>query len=131
MISRTEMFDPLLKISEGFRQIWGKFVEEWGSDKELPQYLALSCLARYISKLILESKEAELKGIFNVIEHWHIEGDDYVKEAATVGILEDLQNTNVVGLGVPEKVETYLLPESKKMWIKVSDFWGTGKIISE
>jgi len=131
MISKEEMFNPIFDASEGFKPIWNEFVEEWKDDDELPQYLALSDLARYISKLISESEDKELKDIFQVIERWHLEGDDYVKEAATVGILEDLQNTNVVGAGVPEKVESYLLPESKKWWLKVYEFWETGKIISE
>jgi len=131
MISRDKMFEPLLAISEGFKPVWDEFIEEWKDDDELPQYLVLSDLARYISKLISESNEKELKDIFSVIERWHLEGDYYVKEAATVGILEDLQNTNVVGAGVPEKVEMYLLPESKKWWLKVYEFWETGKIISE
>ncbi len=113
MISREKMFEPLLKVSEGFRPVCDEFIEEWKDGEELPQYLVLSDLARYISKLIAESREKELKEIFSVIERWHLEGDDYVREAATVGILEDLQNTNVVGVGVPEQVETYLLPESK------------------
>jgi len=131
MISRDEMFEPLLEVSEGFKPIWDEFLEEWKDDDELPQYLVLSDLARYISKIISESKESELKNIFNVIERWHLEGDDYVKEAATVGILEDLQNTNVVGMGVPEKVEAYLLPESKRWWQKVYEFWEIGKVISD
>ncbi|MEH6491184.1 DUF7674 family protein [Halopseudomonas sp.] len=131
MISRDEMFQPLLEVSEGFNPIWDEFIEEWKDDDELPQYLALSDLARYISGLISESNEKELKDIFSVIERWHLEGDDYVKEAATVGILEDLQNANVVGVGVPKKVESYLLPESKKWWLKVYEFWETGKIISD
>ena len=131
MISREKMFEPLLSVSEGFKPIWDEFVIEWKDDDELPQYLVLSDLARYISTLISESKEKELKDIFSVIERWHLEGDDYVKEAATIGILEDLQNTNIVGSGIPEKVEAYLLPESKKWWLKVYEFWETGKIISE
>ena len=125
------MFQPILEISDGFRPIWNEYLEEWKDDDELPQYLALGDLARYISSLISESKDEEIKKIFSVIERWHLEGDSYVKEAATVGILEDLQNTNVVGVGVPEKVELYLLPESKKWWLKVYEFWEKGKIISE
>jgi hypothetical protein len=131
MIVREEMFQPILEISDGFRPIWNEFLEEWKDDDELPQYLALGDLARYISRLISESKDEEIKRIFSVIERWYLEGDSYVKEAATVGILEDLQNTNVVGVGVPEKVELYLLPESKKWWLKVYEFWERGKIISE
>lgn len=125
------MFQPILEVSDGFRPIWNEFLEEWKDDDELPQYLALGELARYISSLISESKGEEIKKIFAVIERWHLEGDSYVKEAATVGILEDLQNTNVVGEGVPEKIELYLLPESKKWWLKVYEFWEKGKIISE
>ena len=97
------MFQPILEVSDGFRPIWNEFLEEWKDDDELPQYLALGDLARYISSLISESKDEEIKKIFAVIERWHLEGDLYVKEAATVGILEDLQNTNLVGEGVPEK----------------------------
>jgi hypothetical protein len=131
MIVREEMFQPILEVSDGFRPIWNEFLEEWKDDDELPQYLALGDLARYISSLISESKDEEIKKIFAVIERWHLEGDLYVKEAATVGILEDLQNTNLVGEGVPEKIEFYLLPESKKWWLKVYEFWEKGKIISE
>ena len=125
------MFQPILEVSDGFRPIWNEFLEEWKDDDELPQYLALGDLARYISSLISESKDEEIKKIFSVIERWHLEGDSFVKEAATVGILEELQNTNVVGERVPKKVELYLLPESKKWWLKVYEFWEKGKIISE
>ena len=127
MISRNKMFEPLLSISEGFKPVWDQFVEEWKDDDELPQYLVLAELARYIAKLISESKAKELYDIFSVIERWHLEGDDYVKQAATVGILEDLQDTKIVGVGVPEKVEAYLFPQSKKRWKNVYDFWEAGK----
>ncbi|WP_019606454.1 hypothetical protein [Teredinibacter turnerae] len=131
MLVKEEMFKPILEVSDGFRPIWNEFLEEWKDDDELPQYLALGDLARYISKLISESRDEELKSIFAVIERWHLEGDSYVKEAATIGMLEGLQNINVVGEGIPEKVELYLLPESKKWWEKVYEFWEEGKTISE
>ncbi len=131
MISKVDMFDPILEISEDFIPIWDKFVEEWKADEERPLYLALADLARYISKLISESRTTELEDIFTVIERWLHEGDTYVKEAAVVGLLEDLQNTNIVGIGVPEQIETYLQPESKKYWLKLYEFWENGKIINE
>ncbi|WP_237060863.1 DUF7674 family protein [Microbulbifer sediminum] len=125
------MFKPILAVSDGFRPIWNAFVNEWGDDEELPQYLALSDLARYISKLVSESRTQELSDIFEVIERWHLEGDDYVREAVTVGILENLQNINVVGSDVPDQVQKLLLPESKSQWAKINEFWETGKLISE
>ena len=38
-------------------------------------------------------------------------------------MLEYLQNTNVVGEGKPEKIEEFLLPESKILWAELNDFW--------
>jgi len=131
MIPKEKMFEPMLDVAKGFLPQWNDFIEEWNGEPELPHYLALSALARYIADLVCSDPKGELKQIFSVIERWHLEGDDYVKEAASVGLLEDLQNTNVVGLGTPQKLEAYLLPESKKWWSKVGDFWESGKIIKE
>ncbi len=124
------MINPILKVSPRFQNHWNEFLEEWKDDKDdLPIYLALSDLARHIASLISKDKEEELKNIFEIVEKWHIEGDEYVREAATVGLLEDLQNTNVMGETVPEKIETYLFLESKRYWNKVYDLWGKGTLI--
>ena len=125
------MFSPILAVAKDFGPIWNDFIDEWKEEKELPQYLALSKLARYISQLVENGKTTELENIFAVIERWHLEGDGYVKEAATVGMIEDLQNTSIVGEDIPEQLESYLLPESKKRWQAVYEFWETGKTISE
>jgi len=125
------MIAPILDASPNFAPVWEEFLDEWEGDNDLPLYLVLGDLARYISSLINAKSDNELKKIFSVVEKWHLEGDAYVKEAVTVGLLEGLQNTNVVGEGIPEKIESYLLPESKKWWVKVNEFWETGKLISE
>ena len=131
MIYKEEMIKPILKAAPNFTLIWEKFLEEWAEEDDPPLYLVLGDLARYIGSLIIAGQDNELKNIFSVVEQWHLEGDTYVKEAATVGLLEDLQNTNVVGKGTPEKIESYLLPESKRWWLKVNGFWESGKLIKE
>jgi hypothetical protein len=68
---------------------------------------------------------------FAVVERWHLEGDAYVREAATIGLLEDLQNDSLHAETVPKQFEVFLLPESRKWWDKVEEFWRTGKIISD
>jgi len=72
-----------------------------------------------------------LQSIFQAVEDWHINGDPYVREAASIGLLEDLQNTNVVGDNVPAKVLRYLGPESMRWWRKVLDFWEHGTAIRD
>ncbi|GMM70048.1 hypothetical protein MTsDn1_33440 [Alteromonas sp. MTD1] len=130
MLSKETMMLPILQVAEGFKPIWNEFLDEWSDENEVPVYLALSDLARYVSTLVEKSDGEELRDIFSVVERWHLEGDKFVKEAATVGLLEDLQNTNVVGVGVPQKIEPFLLPQTKLWWQKVSLFWSEDKVIS-
>ena len=130
MISKETMMLPILQVAEGFKPIWNEFLDEWSNEDEFPVYLALSDLARYVSTLVEKSDGEELRDIFSVVERWHLEGDKFVKETATVGLLEDLQNTNVVGVGVPQKIEPFLLPQTKLWWQKVSLFWSEGRVIN-
>jgi hypothetical protein len=132
VIARDDMMVPILTASPSFDPVWQAFVAEWQDDpKGLPYYLALTDLARHIAQLIQRNAEIELQQIFRAVEDWHIDGDPYVKEAATVGLLEDLQNSNVVGKEVPSKVLRYLGPESARWWRKVEDFWERGILIRD
>jgi len=127
MISREAMMTPICAASPSFVPVWQAFVEEWRADPDgLPYYLVLADLARHVAHLIEEGAEAELQGIFRAVEEWHTIGDEYVRKAATIGLLEDLQNTNVVGEDVPVKVLRFLGPESTRWWRKVEAFWEHG-----
>jgi LPS sulfotransferase NodH len=61
--------------------------------------------------------------VFDVIERLHLEGDDYVKEAATVGMLEGIQNVAGNSGVNPEEFFRYLKPESVEWWRQWNDFW--------
>lgn len=94
-------------------------------------YLVLSDLARHMAQLLRNGDESELQQIFEFVEQWHLDGDPYVKEAATIGLLEDLQNTGLVGVGMPAQFERFLGPESKRWWVKVEKFWAKGELIRD
>jgi hypothetical protein len=126
------MMGPILEVSPSFEPVWQGFVAEWKHDPEgLPHYLVLSDLARHIADLLEQGADGELRRIFQVVEAWHVQGDAYVKEAATVGLLEDLQNTNVVGDRTPDKCLAYLGPQSLRWWRKVERFWQAGELIRD
>lgn len=61
------------------------------------------------------------------IERLHVEGDKIVQEAATIGLLEGIQNVWGNSKLDPEQFATYLLPESRKWWEQLKLFWA-GKI---
>ncbi|MDH4048468.1 MAG: hypothetical protein OEV63_10080 [Gammaproteobacteria bacterium] len=130
MINGDDMLLPILKASPSFRPTWDEFLAEWKDETSHPVYLVLSDLARHIAELKRNSREAELRAIFEIVEMWHVDGDSYVKEAATIGLLEDLQNSNLVG-DLSKSFVDYLGPESKGWWCKVERFWEFRELIAD
>nr|WP_086938480.1 hypothetical protein [Thaumasiovibrio occultus] len=127
-ITKADMFTPLLAVSPGFLPRWEAFVAEWADEQannSLPLYCLLPQLAVYIAQMLASSENAtqEITAIFQVIERWLIEGDDAVQEATIIGLLEDLQNTALVGSDTPLKIEPYLLPISLSHWHALHAFW--------
>lgn len=124
------MMRAILAASPSFEPVWRAFLAKWqGQPEGLPIYLVLSDLARHIATLLDHGTDSELREIFRVVEEWHLHGDAYVRNAATVGLLEDLQNTTVVGVDVPTRCLGYLGPESLRWWRKVESFWEKGELI--
>ena len=134
-ITQENMMHPILECSPGFLPIWQEFKSDWENDETtaeegLPLYLVLNDLARYTARLYSENRLQELCTLFLVAERWYLEGDNYVREAATVGFLEDLQNPNIVGNIDTECFIQYMGGKTKEFWDKVQNFWDKGEIIT-
>lgn len=124
------MFEPLLEADPSFGPAWRLFLAEWGGERDLPQYLALSELARHIIALVAAQDTDRLESIFDVVERWHLEGEPYVREAATIGLLETLQNTAFHETTSPEQIVPWLRPTSLRFWNELNLFWSEGRPIS-
>ena len=131
VITKTDMIDSMLVACPSFRPAWDDFVTEWSTEDDKPLYLALSSLARRLLDLLATRQESELSQAFAVVERWHVEGDAYVREAATIGVLENLQNENIHTSTSPEEIVPFLRPESLKWWRKVEAFSANGTPIVE
>jgi hypothetical protein len=83
----------------------------------------MSELAHHMVDLIKSKQTSKFPPVFDVIERLHIEGDDYVKEAATIGILESLQNVASNNGVDPEAFVPWLGIESRRWWRQLNDFW--------
>jgi hypothetical protein len=130
MIDRSEMFTTLLDADPTFEPQWRSFVTDYADQSELPLYIALGDFAKH---LINRHQRGETEGfdkVFGVVERWHTEGDTYVREAASIGFLEGLQNLlggndrgrNVGGVRASD-FEPYLGPETRRWWDKLYRFW--------
>ncbi len=131
MISRDEIPQMLLEACPSFRGKWNEFVEQWKDEDELPLYLALAEFARHLISSLAEGDTSHFPVVFDAVERMHVDGDGYVKEATTVGLLESLQNTNLHESTEPEQFRPYLGPVSTKWWDKLCDFRERGSLLTD
>jgi hypothetical protein len=128
MTTRADMFLSMLQADPTFLPTWKTFVAQW-HDQELPIYLALSDLAAYLVQKLESEQTDRFEAVFGVVESWITSGDEYVREAAVVGLLEDLQNGSLYSSRNPSDLERWLMPETARAWKKVESFWSEGKPI--
>ena len=92
----------------------------------------LSDFARHLLQLQRQSRLEEFSAVAHVVERLHVEGDYYVREAATIGLLEGIQNVWANEGSDPELFVKHLHPVSAKWWQSLNDFWsGKSKFVGE
>jgi len=111
----------ILEACPSFRETW-----DTSPDKDL-LYVVVGNLARHLLTLYRAGQTDEFKPVCETVERLHVEGDDYVRELATIGFLEGVQNVWANNGADPEDFYPFLLPESRKWWKELNDFWA-GKI---
>jgi hypothetical protein len=122
-ITKYEVIPLILDACPSYLEKWNKYLAE--SDDEYEEgllYLAVADFVRHFVELLSNNQREEFENIFEVIEKLHLQGDNYVKELATIGFLEDIKhsliNPDDTGL-----IKKYLRPESLKWWDNLDDFW--------
>ena len=133
MIAKDDLMGVLLDDCPSFAPQWRGFQDEWRSNTDdLPLYLVLADFTRHLIGMVEREDTTGLSAVFAAIERLHLEGDHYVREAATVGLLESLQNLNLhKNSTVPEHFRPYLGPESKRRWDKLYRFWEHGEMLTD
>lgn len=145
MISKEEMLDLILKASPCFKKKYEEVIEKNSRayvDRhgELQGYIVLGDFARHLIESFTHSELTEFPVIFDVVERLHLHGDGYVREAATIGLLESIQNCcsayqpngqEAKHLSDPRLDPSvfipFLGPESKRCWHDLNGF-GDNKV---
>ena len=133
MIGKNNMMPVLNEACPSFAPKWEEFQNKWRKEADdLPLYIVLGDLARHLIGMVERGEVAGLPAVFAAIERLHVEGDHYVREAATVGLLEDLQNLILHSGGTdPEQFRPYFGPATAKWWDKLYGFWEHGKMLTD
>ena len=114
----------LVGACPGFADIWKASIAEYGEELV---YVVLGDFARYLLHCKKGGQLDELARAGEVIERLHVDGDADVREIATIGILEAIQNVWGNYEADPESFRTFLKPESARWWQSLNDFW-EGKV---
>jgi len=131
LIHKCQMGPMLVEVCPSFAPEWKRFLAEWDHEPDIPVYLALSDFAKHLSGLLTDGNDLVLTRVFNVVERFIVDGDAYVSEAAIVGLIEDLQNTNLHTGTTPDQYLSFLLPQSRRWWGKIKAFWSEGRLLTD
>jgi hypothetical protein len=101
-------------------------------DDQALLYVTLGDFARHLLQLQRQSRTEEFSAVARAIERLHVEGDHYVREAATISLLEGIQNAWSNSGTDPVLFVQHLLPVSAKWWQSLNGFWrGKSKFVGE
>jgi hypothetical protein len=121
MITKEQVMPLLLNACPSFSARWEEHRAFYEDEQLL--YIDLGEFAHHLIELQKTNRIEEFEAVFDVIERMHLEGDDYVNEAATIGMLESIQNVAGNSGIDPEQFAKYLKAESARRWRQLNNFW--------
>jgi hypothetical protein len=117
MIAKEQIIPILLKASPTFQKVLDEC-----DDKDLI-YVVLGDFARHLLEMHNAGQVEILKSAAEAVEQLELNGDSFVREVATIGLLEGIQNVWGNNDVNPELFKQFLLPESLKWWDELNAFW--------
>lgn len=127
-IELADMFPMLLAADPSFQPVWDSHRVD--GDEPLT-YAVLGDLASHLLAKLRDGDRDSLKAILHVVELWLEQGARSVREAATVGFVEDLQNINLHRGTTPADIVPFLGPRGRLAWGDVEAFWRDGELIPD
>lgn len=121
VITKEKMLPMLIEACPSFTDKWNEHKQEYYDEEDFLPYIALGEFTRHLTELYHQNQTAEFDKVFELVATLHIDGDDYVREAATIGLLEGLLGEDA------EYFAQHLRPVSLKWWNELNKFWN-GKI---
>jgi hypothetical protein len=120
MIDEPDSMPLLVTACPSFAQAWGEHQAEYGN---AVLYVAAGALAHHLLELHTSNERSTFPAVAAAIERLHLEGTPWVKEFATIGVLEAVQNVWGNSGADPEGFGVYLGSESRRWWEGLNKFW--------
>jgi len=122
MLTVDELVPEFLARCPGLKSDWDRHLEFWG-DEERGTFNDMAVIAHYLVACYEQQQLNEFPAAFSLLERCFADGDDQAKEAATIGIIEDIQNISSNREFGPQVFESWLGPQTKKAWDQLAAAW--------
>jgi hypothetical protein len=117
ILSEDEQFNNLLN---NIKVIFPKVV--FKTEYLNTPYVAISAFITYIFIQLVNKNSVEIEKIFSHIESLYESNSINVRQFATIGILEGIQNNELFS-SYKEEIKYLLMPETKKCFDQLNRFW--------
>lgn len=122
MIREPEVMPLLVAACPSFAEVWAEYTSDPDFDPAL-LHVHLGEFAAHVIELLRHGDSPELEPTFDVIERLFSEGDEEVREAATLGLLDGLQSATVTAAVSPARFLALLRPATRQRWDELERFW--------
>jgi hypothetical protein len=123
-ITKEDALRTLFEAHPPYKEQFEKNRDSYYSeDGELLLYVVASDIADEVLRLHANGDRSSLKRVFDFIEALEERGDEYCKELATIGFLEDIQMHPDITDATAEYLASLLGVRSKKSLDDLNDFW--------
>jgi len=125
LITKSQVMSLLVEACPSYADRFQRYLSDnYDDGDERFLYCELGDFADHLCDLLELGSDSEFTDVFAVIESLHIDGDDFVREAATIGMLEGIQNVSSWRESIsPNDFEKYLGVTSRKWWNELNGFW--------
>jgi hypothetical protein len=121
MSASRKTFAAIAETAPDFRPGYQTFLAD-GQGEDIPWYVAMGQLARYIVEAYQQGRTEHFQGLFSAVEFALQNGGEEIQTLVCVGLLEGIQNIALsrnLGLGA---FRPWLGPRSLAAWEEID--WG-------
>ena len=126
MIDKQQATHLIVEACPSLQPLWVQHLEEHGDDL---MYIAAGDFACHLHALFLDGRDDCFPDVGRAIELLHTDGSAWVREFATIGILESIQNVWANSGADPALFVPYLGPESRRWWDGLNGFWSKARTV--
>jgi hypothetical protein len=119
MIEQDDVVPMLLEACPSFTKACEDTLREYGD----LLYIVAGEFAHHLLELQRAGDQDALSASGAAIERLHLEGNPFVQELATIGVLEGIQNVWSNNSVDPELFTPHLGAESRRWWGSLKRFW--------